>query len=184
MLFAGISADNGFLAWWIAFGPHGPRAETPPGEWGRVWLYTGAGVAFSAVLWLTVHSFARPPPKTMTKEWQEATNEYLKVSSIEHRDASILTHCRGNESIPFTVSAAKATRARVSCKASRRNHKESTSKKMTNRRVGSESSVLSLLQNFSKVVRCCIDAYDTKLQHYRLRSSCTELKYYRIVQHH
>lgn len=27
-----------------------------------------------------VRSFARPPPRTMTKEWQEATNEYLKVS--------------------------------------------------------------------------------------------------------
>ncbi|KAL6251530.1 Cytochrome c oxidase subunit 5B, mitochondrial [Rhinocladiella similis] len=65
-------------AWWIAFGPHGPRAETPPGEWTKVWLYTAAGVGLSAVLFFGIHSLARPPPRTMTKEWQEATNEYLK----------------------------------------------------------------------------------------------------------
>lgn len=67
-------------AWWIAFGPHGPRAEDPPGEWAKIWLYTGVGVAVSAALFLSVHLFAKPPPRTMTKEWQEATNEYLKVS--------------------------------------------------------------------------------------------------------
>jgi cytochrome c oxidase subunit 4 len=66
-------------AWWIAFGPHGPRAEAPPGEWTRVSLYSGIGLAISAVLFLVIHSFSRPPPRTMTKEWQEATNEYLKV---------------------------------------------------------------------------------------------------------
>jgi cytochrome c oxidase subunit 4 len=42
-------------------------------------LYSGVGLAISAVVFLAVHSFARPPPRTMTKEWQEATNEYLKV---------------------------------------------------------------------------------------------------------
>ncbi len=69
------------LAWWIAFGPHGPRAEAPPGEWGRVFLYTGIAVVGSIVFFAIIHSFARPPPRTMTKEWQEATNEYLKVRS-------------------------------------------------------------------------------------------------------
>lgn len=66
-------------AWWIAFGPHGPRAQTPPGEWTKIWLYTFAGVGVSLVIYFAVHSFAKPPPRTMTKEWQEATNEYLKV---------------------------------------------------------------------------------------------------------
>ncbi|EXJ93703.1 cytochrome c oxidase subunit 4 [Capronia coronata CBS 617.96] len=65
-------------AWWIAFGPHGPRAETPPGEWTKVWIYTATGVGIAAALFFGIHAFARPPPRTMTKEWQEATNEYLK----------------------------------------------------------------------------------------------------------
>ena len=43
-------------------------------------MYTAVGVAASSALYLLVHSFARPPPRTMTKEWQEATTEYLKVS--------------------------------------------------------------------------------------------------------
>ncbi|EXJ69674.1 cytochrome c oxidase polypeptide 5, mitochondrial [Cladophialophora psammophila CBS 110553] len=65
-------------AWWIAFGPHGPRAEAPPGEWTKVWLYTAVGLGISLAMFLLIQSFARPPPRTMTKEWQEATNEYLK----------------------------------------------------------------------------------------------------------
>ena len=43
-------------------------------------MYTGVGVLVSSALYFFVHSFARPPPRTMTKEWQEATTEYLKVS--------------------------------------------------------------------------------------------------------
>ncbi|KIX99278.1 uncharacterized protein Z520_04854 [Fonsecaea multimorphosa CBS 102226] len=65
-------------AWWIAFGPHGPRAEAAPGEWTKVWLYTAVGLGISLATFMLIHSMARPPPRTMTKEWQEATNEYLK----------------------------------------------------------------------------------------------------------
>jgi cytochrome c oxidase subunit 4 len=74
-----LTLTDWIVAWWIAFGPHGPRAEAPPGEWTRVFLYSGIGLAISAVVFLVIHSFARPPPRSMTKEWQEATNEYLKV---------------------------------------------------------------------------------------------------------
>jgi hypothetical protein len=112
-------ADNLSTAWWIAFGPHGPRAETPPGEWGRVWAYTGIGVAVSAVLFLSVSTFARPPPRTMTKEWQEATNEYLKVSlGGVILTSALLISCRKKRSTRSTVSAAKVTRARATCRAS------------------------------------------------------------------
>ena len=65
-------------AYWIAFGPHGPRALPPPGEGKKVAAYTAAGVLFSFIIFVTVRSFANPAPRTMTKEWQEATNEYLK----------------------------------------------------------------------------------------------------------
>jgi len=69
-------------AWWIAFGPHGPRAEAPPGEWTKIWLYTLAGCGISVVLFTIIHSFSRPQPRTMTKEWQEATEEYLKSERV------------------------------------------------------------------------------------------------------
>jgi cytochrome c oxidase subunit 4 len=67
------------IAYWIAFGPHGPRADAPPGESAYVLKYTIISLIAAGVLFAGVRSFAKPPPKTMTKEWQEATNEYLKV---------------------------------------------------------------------------------------------------------
>jgi cytochrome c oxidase subunit 4 len=70
------------IAYWIAFGPHGPRADAPPGESAYVLKYTIISLIAAGALFAGVRSFAKPPPKTMTKEWQEATNEYLKVCSI------------------------------------------------------------------------------------------------------
>lgn len=138
-----------FVAWWIAFGPHGPRAGSPPGEWTKIWLYTAVGVGASAALFFFIHSFARPPPRTMTKEWQEATNEYLLVGPFLCwlSTSEILTRARVNVSILFMVSAAKATRARVSCKANLRRLKGSVSNRM-NRRIDQFNFVTPLLQVF------------------------------------
>lgn len=66
-------------AYWIAFGPHGPRALPPPGEGKKVFFYTAIGVGVSFALFAFIRMFAGPEPHTMTKEWQEASNEYLKV---------------------------------------------------------------------------------------------------------
>ena len=66
-------------AYWIAFGPHGPRAQDPPGEGKKVALYTFIGIAASLAIFAGLRTMAKPAPYTMTKEWQEATNEYLKV---------------------------------------------------------------------------------------------------------
>lgn len=65
-------------AYWIAFGPHGPRAVPAPDEGRKVALYTALGVFASFVLFATMRSFAGPPPSTMTREYQEASNEFLK----------------------------------------------------------------------------------------------------------
>ena len=75
-------ANRSKTAYWIAFGPHGPRAMPPPGEGFKVFLYTMYGVVASGVLFATVRYFARGPPDTFTKEHQEATTEYLKVRTI------------------------------------------------------------------------------------------------------
>lgn len=66
-------------AYWIAFGPHGPRALPPPDEGKKVLLYTFIGLGVSFVVFAAMRMVANPAPHTMNKEWQEATNEYLKV---------------------------------------------------------------------------------------------------------
>ncbi|KAL1633885.1 Cytochrome c oxidase subunit 5B, mitochondrial [Diplodia intermedia] len=70
-------------AYWIAFGPHGPRAVAPPDETKKVILYTILGVAAAGALFGFTRIFAGPPPPTMTKEYQEASEEYLKSQGSE-----------------------------------------------------------------------------------------------------
>jgi len=71
-------------AYWIAFGPHGPRALAPPGETTKVILYTILGIVASGGLFALTRYFASSEaPRTMTKEWQEASEEYLKAQGSE-----------------------------------------------------------------------------------------------------
>lgn len=67
------------IAYWIAFGPHGPRAADPPGHNARVAWGVVVGLGVSVAIFSAIRLFARPPPSTMTKEYQEATNELLLV---------------------------------------------------------------------------------------------------------
>ncbi|KAI5787127.1 mitochondrial cytochrome c oxidase-like protein subunit V [Geopyxis carbonaria] len=70
-------------SYYIAFGAHGPRAAPPPGEGMKVFTYTMIGVFVSFATFWTIRQGGRPAPKTMTKEWQEASNEYLKEQKSE-----------------------------------------------------------------------------------------------------
>lgn len=70
-------------AYWIAFGPHGPRALPPPGEGKVIFWYTMLGVGVSAVIFIIIRQFARPAPKTMNSQYQAMTNEYLKNQKTE-----------------------------------------------------------------------------------------------------
>lgn len=70
-------------AYWIAFGPHGPRSLPPPGEGKKVALYTAIGVGASLLLFASMRLFAGPAPHTMTREWQEAANERLREQKAE-----------------------------------------------------------------------------------------------------
>jgi len=79
----GLTVQEKKAAYWIAFGPHGPRALPPPGENWTIFWYTLAAIGVSGLLFGTVKYFGRGPPRTMTKEYQEATNEYLAENRIE-----------------------------------------------------------------------------------------------------
>ncbi|KAG2420046.1 cytochrome c oxidase polypeptide V [Aspergillus terreus] len=69
-------------AYWIAFGPHGPRAQAPKGEGLRIFVKVAQLTAVSVALFYAIHLFAKPQPKTMSKEWQEASNEYALREKI------------------------------------------------------------------------------------------------------
>lgn len=70
-------------AYWIAFGPHGPRSMPPPGENWWVFKMTMLGVGISFVIFALIRTQARPAPKTMNAQYQEMTNEYLKNQKTE-----------------------------------------------------------------------------------------------------
>ena len=107
------------LAYWIAFGPHGPRAVAPPGEGWRVFWGTMAGLGISVVIFVIIRLFARDPPSTMTKEYQEMTNEYLRVCTFadalknSFSEAKLTTpSSRDKTPNPSAVSHLRVTRAR------------------------------------------------------------------------
>ncbi|VDB82753.1 unnamed protein product [Peniophora sp. CBMAI 1063] len=88
-------------AYYVSFGPHGPRAPiNPPGTTLKVALGVTGLLAATGVVWFTTRSLAPPPPKTMSKEWQEASNERAKemrinpisgISSEEYKGKGFVT---------------------------------------------------------------------------------------------
>lgn len=100
------------LAYYVAFGPHGPRASVnPPGTTVKILTGVSALIASAGLLYagfrsigmlsfLLVTMYSRtfyfyfyfywkkkpctapPPPKTISKEWEEATNERAKELKI------------------------------------------------------------------------------------------------------
>lgn len=71
-----LSLDEKRAAYYIAFGPHGPRAPIkPPGSNVRILLGILGGIGFAGVIYGLIRARAPPPPRTMTREWQEAMNE-------------------------------------------------------------------------------------------------------------
>jgi cytochrome c oxidase subunit 4 len=100
-------------AYWIAFGPHGPRAIDPPGEGWRVAGLTTVLVGIGCVMMYLIHMQAKPAPKTMSLEWQEASNEYLKVSRLMPCFRMILIYHRVKTQIRSLVSRAKDTKAKA-----------------------------------------------------------------------
>ncbi len=127
-----------FAAYYIAFGPHGPRTpENPPGTASKIVAGTFAvlgaaalayygfrslGTAF-ALWWMGTSidvkfssSAASAPPKTLTKEWQEASNERAKEMNLNPISGECTLNLAPNVSLkPFhQVSRQKDTREMVS----------------------------------------------------------------------
>ncbi|CAM1509307.1 Fc.00g030460.m01.CDS01 [Cosmosporella sp. VM-42] len=65
-------------AYWIAFGPHGPRAVDPPGTGARIAWGVAIGLGVSVAIFAALRLVAKPAPYTMTAEYQEQSNELLK----------------------------------------------------------------------------------------------------------
>ncbi|KAF2129031.1 COX4-domain-containing protein [Dothidotthia symphoricarpi CBS 119687] len=71
-------------AYFIAFGPHGPRRPPPPDEGRNVFFVSAGCIAAAFAVFAFSRMFASPiRPRTMTKEWQEATEEYMKAQGTE-----------------------------------------------------------------------------------------------------
>ncbi|KAI8379683.1 cytochrome c oxidase subunit IV [Radiomyces spectabilis] len=74
-----LSADEKKAAYYIAFGAHGPREPlTKPGHAAKVVGGVAGVLAASAALFYAMRLGAKETPHTMSKEWEEKTNEYLK----------------------------------------------------------------------------------------------------------
>lgn len=78
-----LTLDEKKAAYYVAFGPHGPRTPVnPPGIGLKVAATVFGLVALTGVIVTTIKSFAAPPPRTITKEWQEASTEYARENKI------------------------------------------------------------------------------------------------------
>ncbi|KAG0284831.1 Cytochrome c oxidase subunit 5A [Linnemannia gamsii] len=78
-----MTAEQKKAAYWVAFGPHGARTPlTGPGHALKVAAGTTAVVSAAGALFLWIRSKGGEKPTTMTKEWQEASNEYARANKI------------------------------------------------------------------------------------------------------
>ncbi|ORX91179.1 cytochrome c oxidase subunit IV [Basidiobolus meristosporus CBS 931.73] len=74
-----LSLDQKQAAYWLAFGPHGLRkAPLEKGDGIKIFNGVVAVLAISTGLFYLIRQAGQPAPHTLTKEWQEATNERMK----------------------------------------------------------------------------------------------------------
>ncbi|KAI8982810.1 cytochrome c oxidase subunit IV family [Trametes punicea] len=81
-----LSLDEKKAAYYVAFGPHGPRAPVdPPGSMPKIILGVSSLILAAGVAFYAIRAVAPPPPRTLSKEWEEAENERaieLKINPI------------------------------------------------------------------------------------------------------
>jgi len=78
-----LTVDEKKAAYYVAYGPHGPRTPLhTSGHSMRVTLGTLAAIGSAIAVFAFARSRAPPPPKTMTREWQEAATERSREENI------------------------------------------------------------------------------------------------------
>ncbi|KAF5391870.1 hypothetical protein D9757_001723 [Collybiopsis confluens] len=78
-----LSIDEKKAAYYVAFGPHGPRAPVgKPGDGFKIFAGTAALVGFAGVLYFAIRAISPPPPKTINKEWEEASTERAREQKM------------------------------------------------------------------------------------------------------
>ncbi|EPQ57821.1 cytochrome c oxidase subunit IV [Gloeophyllum trabeum ATCC 11539] len=78
-----LSIDEKKAAYYVAFGPHGPRAPVnPPGSGVKILFATLGLIGTTGLLYYALRQVSVKPPNTMTREWQEASNERAKEQKM------------------------------------------------------------------------------------------------------
>ncbi|GHJ86173.1 hypothetical protein NliqN6_2575 [Naganishia liquefaciens] len=78
-----LSVDEKKASYYVAYGAHGPRAPiNTPGNSMRVLVGTALAIGTAFTIFSAFRATAPPPPKTLTKEWQEAQNAYAKENNL------------------------------------------------------------------------------------------------------
>ncbi|SPO30166.1 probable cytochrome-c oxidase chain V precursor [Ustilago trichophora] len=71
-----LSVDEKKAAYFVSFGPHGPRKPiTASGQGAKTFAGVVAALGVTTGVYYLMRSNGGAPVKTMTKEWQEASNE-------------------------------------------------------------------------------------------------------------
>ncbi|KAI1788366.1 cytochrome c oxidase subunit IV [Ganoderma leucocontextum] len=71
-----LSVDEKKAAHYVAFGPHGPRSPTnPPGTVPKIIGGVAAALGAATAIFLIIRANGPEPPRTITKEWEQASNE-------------------------------------------------------------------------------------------------------------
>ncbi|GAA5833552.1 hypothetical protein JCM11251_003525 [Rhodosporidiobolus azoricus] len=71
-----LTLDEKKAAYYVAFGPHGPR-EPVQADAGKTVAGVAAALAVGGVLFYLMRLGGKETPKTLTREYQEAANERL-----------------------------------------------------------------------------------------------------------
>ena len=74
-----LTAAEKKAAYYISFGEWGPRKPLyGPGDKAKIFWGVTIGIVGSVVMFAGIRSLGAPAPESMNRQWQEASDEYLK----------------------------------------------------------------------------------------------------------